>query len=186
MCDDAQLAGVIGIEAVGQSGWSGAGALICHGISWSILLIGPSAIFVSVSLRYLRSPTMSRPFIFVATNKVREGKLEAEKRRVPGWVQFIHDNEPRTIGFHEYRSEDGTEVEYIQIHPDTDSFEHHMRVLAELSDLSYKETLEGTTNIRIYGRPTEAILEMLKSAAGAGVPVTIFPEHFGGFTRLQG
>ena len=129
---------------------------------------------------------MSRPFIFVATNKVREGKLEAEKRRVPGWVQFIHDNEPRTIGFHEYCSEDGTEVEYVQIHPDTDSFEHHMRVLAELSDLSYKETLEGTTNIRIYGQPTEAILEMLKSAAGAAVPVTIFPEHFGGFTRLQG
>ena len=68
---------------------------------------------------------MSRAFIFVATNKVREGKLEAEKRRVPGWVQFIHDNEPRTIGFHEYRSEDGTEVEYVQIHHhDTDSFEH--------------------------------------------------------------
>ena len=128
---------------------------------------------------------MAGPFIFIATNKVRDGKLEDEKNRVPGWVQFIHDNEPRTIGFHEYRSGDGTEVEYIQIHPDADSFEHHMRVLAEKSDLSYKETLEGTTDIRIYGQPTEVILDMLKQAAGVGVPVTILPEHLGGFTRYR-
>jgi hypothetical protein len=58
-----------------------------------------------------------------------------------------------------------------------------MRVLADLPELSYKETLVGTTNIRIYGRPTDVILDMLKEAAGSGVPVTIFPEHLGGFTR---
>jgi hypothetical protein len=100
-------------------------------------------------------------------------------------VRFIRDNEPRTIAFHEYRSADGTEVEYIQIHPDTDSFEHHMRVLAEKSDLSYKDTLEGTTNIRIYGQPTDLILDMLNQAAGSGVPVTILPEHLDGFTRTN-
>ena len=54
---------------------------------------------------------MTGPFIFIAINKVRDGKLADEKNRVPGWVHFIHDNEPRTIGFHEYRSADGTEVE---------------------------------------------------------------------------
>ena len=126
---------------------------------------------------------MAGPFIFIATNKVRDGKLEDEKNRAPGWVRFIEDNEPRTIGFHEYRNADGTEVEYIQIHPDTDSFEHHMHVLAEKSDLSYQETLEGTVSIRIYGQPTGEILQMLKEAAGGGVPVTILPEYFGGFTR---
>lgn len=129
---------------------------------------------------------MSNAFIFVATNKVREGKLGAELNRVPGWVRFIEENEPRTIAFHEYVSADGTEVEYVQVHPDTASFEHHMRVLADKSDLSYKETLAGTTNIRIYGDPTPAILEMLEQAAGAGVPVTIFPTHAGGFTRTGG
>ncbi len=51
------------------------------------------------------------------------------------------------------------------------------------SGLSYRDTLEGTTNIRIYGQPSAAILEMLKANAGAGVPVTVLPEHFGGFTR---
>jgi hypothetical protein len=72
---------------------------------------------------------MPGPFIFVATNKVREGRLEGEKQRVPGWIEFIHSNEPRLIAFHEYLSEDGTEVEYVQVHPDTDSFENHMRVV---------------------------------------------------------
>ena len=126
---------------------------------------------------------MAGPFIFVATNKVRDGKLEDERRRVPGWVQFIRDHEPRLLAFHEYRSADGAEVEYVQVHPDTDSFEFHMRLLAEQSDLSYKETLEGTTSIRIYGQPTQAILDMLADAAGAGVPITVLPEHLGGFTR---
>jgi hypothetical protein len=66
---------------------------------------------------------MPGPFIFVATNKVREGRLEGEKQRVPGWVEFIQSNEPRLIAFHEYLSEDGTQVEYVQVHPDTGSFE---------------------------------------------------------------
>jgi hypothetical protein len=125
---------------------------------------------------------MPGPFIFVATNKVREGRLEGEKRRVPGWIDFILSNEPRLIAFHEYLSEDGTEVEYVQVHPDTDSFENHMRAV-ESSGRSYTETLEGTTNMRIYGTPGKAILEMLSQAAGSGVPKTVPPEHLGGFTR---
>jgi hypothetical protein len=125
---------------------------------------------------------MSGPFIFVATNKVRAGRLEGEKERVPGWIEFIHANEPRLIAFHEYLSEDTTEVEFVQVHPDTDSFEHHMRVV-ERSGRSYAETLEGTTNIRIYGTPSEAVLEMLSQAAGSGVSMTVLPEHLGGFTR---
>jgi hypothetical protein len=125
---------------------------------------------------------MPGPFIFIATNKVREGKLEGEKQRVPGWIEFIRSNEPRLIAFHEYLSGDGTEVEYVQVHPDTDSFENHLRVV-ERSGRTYTETLEGTTNIRIYGTPSKAILEVLRQTAGSGIPVTILPEHLGGFSR---
>jgi hypothetical protein len=74
-------------------------------------------------------------------------------------------------------------VEYIQVHPDTDSFEHHIRVLSQLDAPSYQETLAGTTNVRVYGQPTPVILEMLEQLAGVGVPVTILPEHLGGFSR---
>jgi len=125
---------------------------------------------------------MPGPFIFIATNKIKEGKLEGEKQRVPGWIDFIRSNEPRLIAFHEYLSEDGNEVEFVQVHPDADSFENHMRVV-ESSGRSYADTLEGTTNIRIYGTPSPAILDMLGQAAGSGVPMTILPTHLGGFTR---
>ena len=41
----------------------------------------------------------------------------------------------------------------------------------------------GGPIIRIYGTPSKAILEMLSQAAGSGVPMTVLPEHLGGFTR---
>lgn len=127
---------------------------------------------------------MSAPFIFIATNKVRPGKLDAEKQRVPGWIEYLRTNEPRLIAFHEYVSADGTEVEYVQVHPDTASFEHHLKVV-EQSGRTYTDTLEGTTSIRIYGTPTPTIIQMLESATGTGIPVTILPDHLGGFTRTH-
>lgn len=38
---------------------------------------------------------MSGPFIFIATNRLKEGKFEEEQRRVPGLCDFIEANEPR-------------------------------------------------------------------------------------------
>jgi hypothetical protein len=121
-------------------------------------------------------------FIFVATNRVRQGRLADERRRVPGWVEFIDRHEPRLIAFHEFLSADGTEVEYVQIHPDAASFEHHLEVVASAGE-SYRSTLEATTAIRIYGSVTEQILAALRKSAGADVPIKVMPTHLGGFTR---
>ena len=121
-------------------------------------------------------------FIFVATNKVRLGRLADERRRAPEWTEFIERNEPRLIAFHEFLSEDGTEVEYVQVHPDAQSSEHHLRVL-EGDGASYHDTLEATTTIRIYGAPTEEILDTLRQSVGPDVPITVLPNHLGGFTR---
>ena len=41
---------------------------------------------------------MSSPFIFIATNRLKPGKLDDERKRVPGLVEFIESNEPRLIG----------------------------------------------------------------------------------------
>ncbi|MFF4594635.1 hypothetical protein ACQPXB_39595 [Amycolatopsis sp. CA-161197] len=126
---------------------------------------------------------MTGPFVFIATNSVVPGRFDAEKSRAPGWARFVDGHEPRLIAFHEYASADGTEVEFVQIHPDTDSFEHHLRVLSEHADPEFRENLTATTSIRVHGTPTEAILTMLRDLAGAGVPITFFPHHLGGFTR---
>ena len=126
---------------------------------------------------------MAAPFIFIATNKLKTGKLEAERRRVPGLVEFIEANEPRLIAFHEYANDEGTEVVVVQVHPDTDSFESHMGVVRERASRAYEETLDATASIQVFGTPTETILEMLRRAAGGGVQYTVKQHHLGGFTR---
>jgi hypothetical protein len=128
---------------------------------------------------------MSGPFIFIATNRLKAGKLEAERQRVPGLADFIEANEPRLMAFNEYVNDEGTEVAVVQVHPDTDSFEFHMGVVRERAARAYSETLDATTGIHVYGTPTTTILELLKSAAGSGVQYTVKSHHLGGFTRFD-
>src|ERR1700730_1834814 len=126
---------------------------------------------------------MAGPFIFIATNRLKAGKLEAERQRVPGLVDFIEANEPRLIAFNEYANEEGTEVAVIQVHPDTASFEFHMGMVRERASRVYEETLDATTSIQVFGETTETILEMLRHAAGGGVQYTVKRLHLGGFIR---
>jgi hypothetical protein len=104
---------------------------------------------------------------------------------VPELSQFIEANEPRLIAFNEYASEDHSEVTVVQIHPDAASMEFHMGVVGERARQAYSKTLAATTGIQVFGTPTEQILRMLGQQAGSGVPLTIYPEHLGGFTRAR-
>jgi hypothetical protein len=126
---------------------------------------------------------MSGPFIFIATNRLKPGKLADEKQRVPGLVDFIETNEPQLIAFNEYVNEDGTEVAVVQVHPDAASMAFHMEVIAERAAAAYAETLEATTSIQVFGMPSKAIFDVLERQAGVGVPITVKAAHLGGFTR---
>jgi biotin carboxylase len=126
---------------------------------------------------------MSAPFIFIATNRLKPGKLADERNRVPGLVDFVQANEPRLIAFNEYINDDGTEVAVVQVHPDAESMASHMEVVAERAAAAYAETVEATTSIQVFGTPSDAVLEMLRRQAGAGVPLSVKPHHLGGFTR---
>ena len=125
----------------------------------------------------------STPFIFIATNRLRPGRLEAERARVPGLVDFIAANEPRLIAFNEYVDETGTEVTVVQVHPDAASMEAHMRIVAERARAAYGDTLDATVRVQVFGRPSAAILEALRQQAGQGVEIDVNGEHLGGFTR---
>jgi biotin carboxylase len=123
------------------------------------------------------------PFIFIATNRLRPGTLEAETARVPGLVDFVEASEPQVIAFNEYVNEDGTEVAVVQVHPDADSMVFHMATVAERAAAAYAETVAATTSLQVFGTPSNAVLELLRRQAGAGVPLSIKPHHLGGFTR---
>ena len=126
---------------------------------------------------------MSSPFIFIATNRLKPGALDRERKRVPGLVEFIEANEPRLIAFNEYVNEAGDEVTVLQVHPDAASMEVHMEIVRDRAMEAYAETLDATVRVQVFGEPTEAILELLRQQAGAGVEISVNGEHLGGFTR---
>jgi hypothetical protein len=126
---------------------------------------------------------MTGPFILIATNRLKQGKLDSEKKRLPDLVDFIQANEPRLIAFNEYANEEGTEVAVVQVHPDVDSMVFHMKLIAERAAGAYADTIDATTNIRVFGTPSGTVTDMLRHQAGAGVPLSIKPHHLGGFTR---
>jgi hypothetical protein len=127
--------------------------------------------------------TAASPLIFIATNRLKAGKLERERQRVRGLVEFIEAREPRLIAFNEYVSDAGDEVTVVQVHPDTASLEAHMEIVRERARAAYAETLDATVRIQVFGQPTDAILEALREQAGNGVELSVNGEHLGGFTR---
>ena len=127
---------------------------------------------------------MSSPFIFIATNRLKPGAYEAERRRVPGLAEFIRAGEPRLLAFNEYINAERSEVTVVQVHPDAASMEFHIGVVRERAAQAYSETLDATTQIQVFGTPSEAVVETLRTQAGAGVPLSVHPEHLGGFTRI--
>ena len=123
------------------------------------------------------------PFIFIATNRLKPGRLDEERARVPGLVEFIEANEPRLIAFNEYVSEAGDEVTVVQVHPDAESMEAHLEIVGERARDAYALTLDATVRIQVFGQPTQAILDTLRQQASNGVEITVNGEHLGGFTR---
>src|SRR4029079_513792 len=127
---------------------------------------------------------MSGPFIFIATNRLKPDAYEAERRRVPGLVEFMDVCWPRLRASNEYLNAERTEVTVVQVHPDAASMEFHMGVVRERAAQAYSETLAATTRIQVFGPPSDAVVETLRAQAGAGVPLSVHPEHLGGFTRI--
>src|SRR6266516_976302 len=120
---------------------------------------------------------MTGPFIFIATNRLKQGKLNSEQKRLPDLIDQA--NEPRLIAFNEYANEEGTEVAVVQVHPDADSMVFHMELIAERAASAYADTIDATMSIQVFGAPTDVVTEMLRQQAGAGVPSRIKPNHLG-------
>ena len=127
---------------------------------------------------------MAAPFIVIRTFTIKEGKLEAFKQFLRELFKFIETNEPRLLASNAYVNEDGTEVTFVQIHPDAASMEHHEKVAHEHTERGRREFLDATTSLQVYGKPSNVLLERARQLAGTGIPLSVKPEHLGGFTRL--
>jgi hypothetical protein len=127
---------------------------------------------------------MSGPLVYIGTYTIKNGRLEECKQRLGELVDLVETNEPRLIAFHIYLDQQGSKISVVQVHPDSDSMEFHLKVVSEHLTGAF-EYLETTQSEQLYGAPSETLAEMLQAYAEPGVPVTFMPVHEVGFTRAS-
>ena len=126
---------------------------------------------------------MAEPFIFINTYTIKPGKEEAYKTAHQQVADLVEAKEPQMLYFALHTSEDGSQATTVQAHADAENFGYHMSLVEEHVRAAH-EYLDGThMAIRIFGSPTEAILDQMRQLAGSGVSVTISPATLG-FNRF--
>lgn len=124
---------------------------------------------------------MPGPFVFISHGRIKPGKLEDFKAYAERFMPVVEQREPRVVAFNTYLDGAGEHYTSVQVHPDAESMEQHMNVMAEESRAAF-EYVEST-GVEVYGEPNEAVLAMMRSIAD--VPVTLRPVHVAGITRLH-
>jgi quinol monooxygenase YgiN len=127
---------------------------------------------------------VSEPLVFISHFGVNEGTLDDLRRLSEEIIEGLRQEKPRTVLYLAYLDEEGTEVSFLHAFPDADSMDLHLEGANERVKAAYQYL--APRGWEIYGRPSDAALEsMQQAAAGTGVPLTVLPDHLGGFLRLR-
>lgn len=124
---------------------------------------------------------MTEPFIFVTTHALNEGELEAYMAQNREFLAFLEANEPRLLDFRVYMNQDQTEVTFVFVFPDADAADAHFRVAQDYIARGLQITT--TARLEVYGAPGPLLQQALDGNAQLGVPVSVKPNHLGGFSR---
>jgi hypothetical protein len=127
---------------------------------------------------------VSEPVVFISHFAIKEGALGDLRRLSEEVIESLRHDKPRTVLYLAYLDDEGTQVSFLHAFPDAESMDLHFEGADERGKAAY-QYLEPR-GWEIYGRPSEAALESMRQAAsGAGVPLTVLPDHLGGFLRLR-
>jgi hypothetical protein len=126
---------------------------------------------------------MSGPFIFISKSRIKPGKEDAYAAWCADMFPDVEEQEPRLLAFNQWESEDNTSSVVIQVHPDAESFEYHLKLFGE----RVQETFEyiDVESLEIYGPPSPFVEQFVRHGL-ENLSVTVHPRHSGGFTRLTG
>lgn len=125
---------------------------------------------------------MPEPIIFIAHQKIKQGKTEEYKKYYQEVAQWMEANKPQTAAHIAYVSEDGTEASVVHIFPDVEAMEKHMQGLGDVGAKAF--TLMEIVRFDVYGTPSQMVLDsMLKMIPGA--KVSMKPQPAGGYIRLK-
>lgn len=124
---------------------------------------------------------MPGPFVFISHGRIKAGKLEDFKAYAERFLSGVEEREPRILAFNTYVDEAGERYTSVQVHPDAESMEQHMEVMAE--DIGAAFDYVESDGVEVYGEPSEAMVAMMRNIVD--VPVTVRPVHVAGITRYR-
>jgi len=127
---------------------------------------------------------MAEPFIFINTYAIKPGKADAYKEKFREVAEIVEAKEPRMLYFAHHESADGSEGTTVQVHSDPDNMAFHMELIGDRIRQAAEYLDFSSLDIRIYGSPSDAVLDQMRHLAGSGVSVTVSPAAVG-FDRFS-
>jgi hypothetical protein len=125
---------------------------------------------------------MSGPLIFITRSTVKPGRWAQQLEHDREATEIVDSEEPRVIAFNTWSSNDQAEMSCIQVHPDAESLDAHLKIFYERLAERAGDALD-TYEIDIYGTPSDGVLESMQQVPGA--QVRVHPVHLSGFLRPQ-
>ena len=126
---------------------------------------------------------MSQPLVFISRHKVKEGQLDELKKSFDENVPVLQSEKPGTVLFYAYLNQAETEIRFVHVFPDAEAMDAHLVGAAERSADSMR--FLQPVSFRVFGKPSEQALEMLRESSESGAELTIIPNPVGGFIRLS-
>jgi len=124
---------------------------------------------------------MSEPIVYISHNRVKPGQLEALRELYHETVKDIEATRPGTLVHLGYVSADGSEITYLHVFPSAEAMDRHMQGVPERARAAYE--FMQPVRLEVYGQPSPGTLEAIRRIAGAGVALSLNPQHHGGYIR---
>jgi hypothetical protein len=125
---------------------------------------------------------MGQPFVYVGTWTIKPGKAEEYRKFLAEHTELVEVSEPRLIAFHMYFDDDGRTGSVVQVHPDSESMELHMKVIAGHMRSAF-EFIDAIVSEQYFGPMSDSLAATLAEWESPEVTVTKRPSHVAGFTR---
>lgn len=123
---------------------------------------------------------MTEPFIYIASYRVKPGRLEEARRRLREVSELVEQQEPQLRAFHWFLDEARERVIGVQVHPDAESMATHMTVIAShlATAWDWLELDSGTQ--QVLGTPPQVLTDYARAYDEV---LDRYPTFVAGFTR---
>ena len=123
---------------------------------------------------------MTQPIVFISHSAIRDGQVEGFRAFIRRGAPALEADKPGTIAFLAYLDGDASVASIIHVFPSADAMNAHLEGVQERSEEA--DAFIRTTAYEIYGSPDARVVQMMGAfAERAGVPLTLHPEHVGGY-----